>query len=438
MAWHEPGKQQQPENPNNRDSNSRRSPDAPPDLDQVLKDLQQKLKNLFGMKKSPGSSIFDQPQKKNPFGNFTVSVGPISVFLAVVLILIWVLSGLFIVEPAEKAAILYFGRYVRTEGPGLHWIPSLIANRYVVNVQQVMTYPYHAEMLTEDENIVLVDLTVQYRIGDLNQFLFNGANPVETLQQATASALRQVVGQTNLDDILTSGREKVRQQTQLILENTLERYQLGLMVTDVNMQPAKPPEEVTSAFDDAIKAREDEKRFINQSKAYANRVVPVAQGQVSRLMAEANAYKQQVVLNAQAATTRFLALLPQYQLAPKVTRERLYIDALQSVLSQSSKILVDSPQGGNNMMVLPLDKLLSRNLESTAIPLSPSQPQEEMPVSVVGKDALPPQITSGGFNNYPSRPVMGSKDNNNVSPTPTPTSTSNTSEGVNTGEENNR
>jgi len=417
MAWNEPGKNQQNNNSSNSGNNSRKPPDAPPDLDQVLKDLQQKIKKLLGITKPSGQNIFEQPQKKFPSGH-KVMAAPIGVFIGIVLLVIWILSGFYIVEPAEKAAILRFGEYVGTENPGLHWIPQFIESRYVANVQQIMSYPYHAEMLTEDENIVLVDLTIQYRISDLKDFLFNGANPVETLQQATASALRQVIGQTNLDDILTSGRETVRQQAQNILVNTLNRYKVGLVITDVNMQPAKPPEEVTGAFDDAIKAREDEKRFINQAKSYANRVVPVAQGQVSRIMAEANAYKQQVVLNATAATTKFLALLPQYQQSPKVTRERMYIDALQSVFSQSSKVVVDTPPGNNNMMVLPLDKILQKS-NTQIISNEPSQnpPQNTETNEDSNAQTLMTQNQGQSLQNknvgfdYPSRPNINSSDN---------------------------
>lgn len=350
MAWNEPGKSNKPEN-------SSRKPDTPPDLDEVLKNLQRKLKGLFGQKKtafSPAGPSASSPKSSQ-------MMGPIFIFIAVVFILIWFFSGFFIVAPAEKAAVLRFGKYVKTDEPGLHWIPPFISSRYLVNVQQVLTYPYQAEMLTQDENIVSVDLVVQYRIFNLKDYLFNVANANESLQQATASALRQVIGQTKLDDVLTSGREKVRQETQDVLEKTLERYHTGLIIADVNMQPAKPPEEVTAAFDDAIKAREDEQRFKNQATTYSNRVVPKAEGNASRLMAEANAYKQQVVLNAQGATAQFLALLPQYLQFPDVTRERMYLDTLQSVMSQTPKILMDTGTGTNNMMYLPLDKLINKS-----------------------------------------------------------------------------
>lgn len=214
-------------------------------------------------------------------------------------------------------------------------------------------------MLTQDENIVSVDLVVQYRIQHLKEYLFSVQNPEESLQQATASALRQVIGQTTLDNVLTSGREKVRQDTLAVLEKILKPYHTGLMITDINMQPVKPPEEVTAAFDDAIKAREDEQRFKNQAMTYANRSIPVAVGQASRLLAEADAYQQQIVLAAEGEVAQFLALLPQYHLTPQVTRQRMYIDTLQAVLSRSAKVLTDTPSS-NNLMYLPIDKLMQK------------------------------------------------------------------------------
>jgi len=373
MAWNEPGKSDKPEN-------SPRKPDTPPDLDEVLKNLQQKLKGLFGQKKTPFTPA--GPSASSP--KSSMMMGPIFIFVAVVFLLIWFFSGFFIVAPAEKAAILRFGKYVKTDEPGLHWIPPFISSRYVVNVQQVLTYPYQAEMLIQDENIVSVGLVVKYRINNLQDYLFNVANPNESLQQATASALRQVIGQTKLDDVLTSGLEKVGQETQEVLEKTLERYHAGLIVTDVNMQFAKPPEEITAAFDDAIKAREDKPRFEKQAETYANQVVPVAQGNASRLIAEANAYKQQVVLNAQGATAQFLALLPQYQQSPQVTRERMYLDALQSVLGNTPKILMDTPQS-NNVMYLPLDKLIKKSEVSSVV--DQSQNVETQNIASLQKDS---------------------------------------------------
>lgn len=400
MAWNEPGKSNKPEN-------SSRKPDTPPDLDEVLKNLQRKLKGLFGQKKtafSPAGPSASSPKSSQ-------MMGPIFIFVAVVFILIWFFSGFFVVAPAEKAAILRFGKYVKTDEPGLHWIPPFISSRYIVNVQQVLTYPYQAEMLIQDENIVSVGLVVKYRINNLQDYLFNVANPNESLQQATASALRQVIGQTKLDDVLTSGLEKVGQETQEVLEKTLERYHAGLVVTDVNMQFAKPPEEITAAFDDAIKAREDKPRFEKQAEAYANQIVPVAQGNASRLIAEANAYKQQVVLNAQGATAQFLALLPQYQQSPEVTRERMYLDTLQSVLGNTPKVLMDTPQS-NNMMYLPLDKLIKKSeVSSTVVDQNQNQNQNIVSPNNNATQIAATTSQAGGesegatSSTYPNRPT---------------------------------
>lgn len=260
-------------------------------------------------------------------------------------------------QPAERSVVLRFGRYLETVGPGPHWIPQFIESQYKVNEQNIATYYYDAEMLTLDENIVSVAVAVQYRIADAQSYLFNVVNPVLSLQQATASALRQVLGNTTLDAVLTSGREQVRSDVQMQLEKILGFYKTGILVTNVSLQPAKAPEAVKDAFDDAIKAQEDEQRYINQAQAYEKKVIPVAQGQAQRLLAAASAYEQQVVLKAQGDTRRFLAILPEYKKAPAVTRERLYLGTMEQLMSRSSKVLVDLDKS-NNLVYLPLDKLL--------------------------------------------------------------------------------
>ena len=222
-------------------------------------------------------------------------------------------------------------------------------------------------MLTKDENIVSVAVAVQYRISNARDFLFSATNPIESLQQATASALRQTIGHTNLDKVLTTGRDQIRQEVQTQITKILTRYNTGLLITDVAIQPAKAPDEVKEAFDDAIKAQEDEQRFENQAEAYAMQVEPIAKGQTQRLIADAKAYQQQVVLNAKADVTRFLAILPEYTKAPDVTRKRLYIESVENVLQNTSKVLIDS-HSSNNMFYLPLDKIVQKSLLKPAIP----------------------------------------------------------------------
>jgi membrane protease subunit HflK len=268
-----------------------------------------------------------------------------------------VLSGIFIVDPAEQAVILRFGKYVETVGPGPHWIPRIISSKIVMNVDRVLDYSYSAQMLTRDENLVAVSLAVQYRISDLQQYLFNVANPEESLQQATSSALRQVVGTTTLDQIITEGREIWGNSVQDTLVKTLDIYKPGISIVNVSPQPARAPESVQDAFDDAIKAQEDEKRFKEQAYAYAAKVIPIAEGNASRIEQEAQAFSKQVVLRAQGEVAEFLALLPQYNASPQVMSERMYLDTMQKVLTRSTKIIVDNKSG--NLLYLPLDKIIN-------------------------------------------------------------------------------
>ncbi|KTD40082.1 FtsH protease activity modulator HflK [Legionella parisiensis] len=338
MGWNEPDKGKDPWKGKNQ----------PPDLDEALKRVHDKLKKLFG---GGPAKTGNEPTKKSNGGLMTLVV----ILIAFIL---WVLSGIFIVDPAEQAVILRFGKYVETVGPGPHWIPRIISSKIIMNVDRVLDYSYSGQMLTRDENLVSVSVAVQYRIGDLEDYLFNVANPEESLQQATSSALRQVVGTTTLDQMITEGREVWGNKVQDTLIKTLELYKTGILIVNVSPQPARAPESVQEAFDDAIKAQEDEKRFKEQAYAYAAKVVPIAEGRASRIQQEAEAYSKQVVLNAQGEVSEFLALLPQYTATPTITAERMYLETMQQVLSKSTKIIVDSKTG--NLMYLPLDKLFEK------------------------------------------------------------------------------
>lgn len=343
MAWNQPGAG------NNNDGKDpwtgKPKGSTPPDLEAILNELRKKITAFLTNKKLGNFS--PSPKQASNFG-----IG----IIAGVIFAIWFLSGIFIVGPAEQVVVLRLGKYVGTVGPGPHWVPRFIEKTYTVNEQKISTYSYDAEMLTRDENIVSVAVAVQYRINNARDYLFSVPNPNESLQQATASALRQIIGHTNLQDVLTTGREKIRQEVQQQLTTILARYNTGLLITDVAMQPAKAPEEVKEAFDDAIKAQEDKQRFESQARAYSMQVEPIAKGQAQRLLTDAKAYQQQVVLNAKAEITRFLALLPAYEKAPIITRERLYIETIENVYENNNKVFVDS-HGSNNMLYLPLDKL---------------------------------------------------------------------------------
>ena len=345
MGWNEPDKEKDPWG----------GKQQPPDLDEALRRLQSKLKKIF--KSGSGASTTEPPRASGSAGFLIGLIG-----LAVVVL--WVLSGIFIVDPAEQAAILRFGRYVETVGPGPHWIPRLISSKVVLNVDRVSDYSYSAQMLTKDENLASVAVVVQYRIGDLEDYLFNVADPEEGLQQATSSALRQVVGTTTLDQLITEGREAWGNSVQDSLVKILEKYKTGIVIVNVSPQPARAPENVQDAFDDAIKAGEDEKRFKEQARAYEARVVPIALGNAKRILSEAHAFAEQVVLRATGESAEFLELLPEYTRSPVVTSERMYLDTMQRVLSRTSKIVVDAKS--QNVLYLPLDKLINATPESLA------------------------------------------------------------------------
>jgi modulator of FtsH protease HflK len=381
--------------PNGTKRNSGKDPwrsnpeEGPPDLAHLFK-------KIFGkFNRTPGAG--ESGEYLNP-GRF------IGLALLIV-VLIWAMAGIFLVSPAEQSVILRFGKYVRTVGPGPHWIPALVERHYTVNIQRVDSFPYEAEMLTQDGNIVSVKIQVQYRIADLKDYLFNVVTPVMTLHQAASSSLRQIVGQMNLDPILTTGREELAQKVMELLQKTLASYRSGIEVREVTLQSSKPPEAVTAAFDDVIKATEDEKRFTNQAEAYAKRRVLIAQGEVSRIAQEAEAYRYSVIAQATGATARYLALLRPYQQSPVVTRERLYLETVTEVLKHTNNILVDS--GAGNIMYLPLEQLLQKKgIQSAAKTSSPTTAPavEKSPVS--GADTAENQADNSAYSR-PSYPVEG-------------------------------
>ncbi|BBM01020.1 protease modulator HflK [Microbulbifer sp. GL-2] len=264
--------------------------------------------------------------------------------------------GIYQVNANEQAVVLRLGKYHSTESAGLHWNPPLIDSVTKVNMTEVRTERTTGQMLTEDANIVEVVLTVQWQVGDAESYVLRVRDPVKSLQEATDSALRHVVGSLTLNGVISQNRTQVSTDTQQRLQEYLDLYQTGILVDVVNLTDAKAPREVQDAFDDVTKAREDEVRLQNEAQAYANQVIPVARGQAQRIIEEAEGYKARVVESARGEAVRFEKLLTEYQLAPEVTRERLYLDAVQEVMSSTSKVMVDV-EGGNNMMYLPLDKL---------------------------------------------------------------------------------
>jgi membrane protease subunit HflK len=348
MAWNESGNGKNPWN------NKKPEGEGPPDLEEILKKWKEKLSHFFKSKNSEKKWQGQSEQSSNEGNENHQSLW----FIVIIALLIWSLFGFYIVQPAEQGVETRFGEYTTTTNQGLNWyIPYPIEKVEKVNVEQIRTATHKAIMLTKDENIVEIELIVQYRVGEAGDYLFNVQDPDDTLLQATESALREVVGTSEMDKVLTSGRDEISIRTKALIQDILNRYRVGLEVISVNMQNAQPPEAVQSAFEDVIKAREDEERHKNKAQAYANEIKQRAGGTSDRLREEALAYKSQIVERAKGETQRFISILREYEKAPDIMRQRLYLDTMESVLSNTSKILVDVREN-NNILLLPLDKLL--------------------------------------------------------------------------------
>lgn len=310
------------------------------------------FKKLFGLDgKGSGGSGGDRKQNLSMLS-----------IVAVVIIAIYVFTGFYTVREAERGVLLRFGKVYDIVEPGLAWKFTGIDTVTVVDIEQVRAIQSSGTMLTEDENVVIVEMDVQYRISDPVQYLFSVVDPDNSLLEATDSALRYVVGHTLMDDILTSGREMVRQNTRDLLVSVIEPYKMGLTIVDVNFLPARAPDQVKAAFDDAIAAQEDEQRFKREAEAYANEVLPKADGQVQRINQEAEGYRSRVVLDAQGEVARFEQILPEYTKAPEVTRRRIYLETMQDLLSRSSKVIVDTKQGQSPLLYLPMPQGQLQNM----------------------------------------------------------------------------
>ena len=353
MPWNEPGK--------DKDPWGQRNNDGPPDLDELFNNLKNKFGGLLG-----GAGKGRIPKVPGGGGNLSGLIG----FAVVALLIVWSLTGIYIVDEGWRGVETRFGAKTVVTQAGPHWhLPYPIEDVELINVADIRTARKDSKMLTSDENIVVMSIEIQYNIKNAQDFAFEVRDPDLTLQQTAETAIREVVGNNDMDLIITEGRAVVGSATKEIMQEILDNYGTGLNVVTVNMDEAQPPEEVQDAFEDAIKAREDEQRIINEANAYRNGVVPQARGEGEGLLEQAAAYKTRVIKSAQGETSRFNQLLAEYQRAPEVTRERLYIDTMQEVMSRSPKVLIDV-ENGNNLMFLPLDKLLSgrsssdRSLES--------------------------------------------------------------------------
>ena len=329
-----------------RSSNSQKdNQQSPPDLEDIFNNL---------LKKLSGKSGANNTNSSNAFSGGVGKLLPIAIAAGVIL---WGASGFYTVKEAERGVVLRLGHFHSIEQPGLNWKPTFIDRVIPVNVERVLELKTQGAMLTQDENMVKVEMTVQYRIQDPAKYLFSAVNANDSLNQATDSALRYVIGHMTMNDILTTGRSVVRENTWKALNQIIEPYNMGLEVIDVNFQSARPPEEVKDAFDDAIKAQEDEQRYIREAEAYAREKEPIARGNAQRILEEATAYKDRVVLDAKGEVERFQPLLPEFKAAPDVFRERLYIQSMEKVMANTPKVMLDNGSG-NNLTVLPLEQLL--------------------------------------------------------------------------------
>ena len=350
MAWNEPGvKDKDPWGGGGKNN------DGPPDLDEAFKKLQEKLNGLFG----GGSG------GKGSSGGSSGGFGGILVVLAVVALIIYGIAGVYQVDAKEKAVVLQFGAFQEIKDPGLRWNAPIISQVFKVNVTTESQYPARGLMLTQDESIVELPLTVQYNVADVKAYVLNVKHPEISLRHATDSAIRHVIGSTELNQVLSEGRQKIAAEVKMRLQTYLDNYGTGILVRDVNIQEGRPPEEVRAAFDDVIKAKEDEERLKNEAQAYANAVIPEARGRAQRMIEEAEAYRAEVVARAEGESDRFERLLAEYKRAPAVTRERLYIETLERVMGNTSKVMVDV-EGGNNMLYLPLDRMVQQGSSAPA------------------------------------------------------------------------
>lgn len=369
MSWNEPG------GDNNKDPwSGRNDRNNPPDLDEVIRSLQDKLGGIFG-----GGSNGNQSN--------TPSMKMVG-YIATAAVAFWGATGFYTVDEGTRGIVTRFGAYVETTSPGLNWhIPAPIEQVQNINVEQQRfievgyrsggqaagTVIKESMMLTKDANIVDVGLAVQYQIKDAKDYAFNVLDPASTLKQVTESVVRGVIGRKDMDFILGEGRSEIVQDIKSEVQAVMDTYKSGILLTSVNLQDARAPKEVQGAFEDAVKASEDKQRLINEAEAYANDVVPKARGAASRIVQEAEGYKVKVIAQTNGDVSRFSQLLGEYKKAPAVTKQRMYIETMESVLGRSNNVLVDV-KGGNNIMYLPLDKLANKPSEETPPPVVSHEP----------------------------------------------------------------
>jgi membrane protease subunit HflK len=375
MAWNDPGRSRNPW--------GNRPDRGAADLDEALRKLQRRLAAVFGGQGGGGAGGDgggDGNAAMRGFGAGTV---------VLVLVAIWAATGLYKVDAAERAVVTRFGQYVATTEPGLRWhLPWPIEARQIINVESVEGFSDQTRMLTSDENLVDINIAVQYRRAEARSFAFNVRDPESTLGEVSESAIREIVGRSKLDFVLEEGRQEIAALTKELIQRTLDSYQVGIEVTSVNLQGVGVPEQVATAQRDAIKAREDRERLALEAQAYSNDILPKAKGSAARQIEDAQAYKARIVADAAGEAERFTTLLAAYERAPGVTRQRLYFETMEQVLANANKVLVDT-KGSGNMMYLPLDKLMERRApqltldeqRQSAAARAPVQPAQEPAVA---------------------------------------------------------
>lgn len=384
-----------------------KSDDGPPDLDEVWRDFNNKLSSLFGRRGNGGGRPNPAPSAPPSPRRVRIGLG----LVVAVLLALWLSSGFYIVQEGQVGVVTQFGKYKETTAPGFQWrLPYPIQSHTLVNISQLRTFEVgfrgsarnkvlpEALMLTNDENIVDMQFVVQYRLraDGAPDYLFSMRDPDDAVRQAAETAMREVVGKKTMDFVLYEGRTQVAAEVQTLMQQILDRYHSGIQISTVAIQNVQPPEQVQAAFDDAVKAGQDRERQINEGQAYANQVIPMASGQASRMIEQAEGYKAKVIGDAQGDAARFNAVLAEYDKAPQVMRERLYLDAMQDVYDNAGKVLIDT-RGGNNMIYLPLDKIMEQAARGAS-----GKPE-------AGTPALPPAGgASSGAALRPPPPASGS------------------------------
>lgn len=402
----------------------RRPNDGPPDLEELWRDFNRRLSGMLGKKGGGGNGGGDGPRLPQIDFNPKFLGGGLGLLAGLVAV-VWLASGFYIVDASQRGIVLQFGSYKEATEPGLRWrLPYPIQSHELVNLTGVRTIEIgyrgsernkvlkEALMLTDDENIVNIQFAVQYILKDPVEYLFNNRHTDEAVMGAAESAVREIVGKSKMDYVLYEGREQIATQAAKLMQDILDRYKSGIMISKVTMQNAQPPEQVQAAFDDAVKAGQDRERQKNEGQAYANDVIPKAKGTAARLMEEANGHRQRVIATAEGDSSRFKQVQTEYAKAPEVTRQRMYLETMQQVYSNTSKVLVDA-KGQGNLLYLPLDKLMQAAATATAAqaPVQDTQ-STNMPARVAAplSSEAPPQLDNALNNANRREPPLRSRD----------------------------